>query len=1163
MKNNFVKRSLAVLLAGIILLATACTNNRPPEETEDSTTSLTETVETNSPETEPSETETDGSGEDIEEPTPPSVSLDLLTFTPASPKGQVLTEDGKSPQILITNYNETAIDALGRVLPTSEETGLPKENRYVGLFYSLWTSDIVAAIDNSKALHSNPYAPNFGARWNFCFWAEPETGYHRADDVWQIRRDLYYFAMAGVDFLYFDMTNGYLYENAMEIFLETSLQMRAEGLMTPYVVPWCYGSAIEGNGDMGRFYERFMAEEKYKDMWFYWEGKPLALIKPVEGSNFTSFPIMEDEYYQDKITFRKSWVVPGSWENYWVDNGFEPHAPNVGFSRQNGKRVVECAGICVSGFANFGQGRSEALSAKEYLNAFWETETMGQGIRIQKSFDMLMEKYPDCQVLLISRWNEWIAQNFTDPDDRGTDTGFVDQFNPEFSRDIEPMKGGYTDNYFYQMCSIIRRFKGVLPADGVSGAHTMTETDADIFEKWEGIAPVYTDFEGDTSHRDYPDTTGKIQYVNTTGRNDIVESRVTTDGGNLYVYARTAKALTSPTESKNWMLLFIDADADKSTGWEGYDYLINYEVVSDKVTTICAYKDGVWQEIGTVAYAVKGDRMTVTIPRSLLGLNGETVKINFHWMDNVTDIYDLESWFTTGDSAPERRNNYVYEQAISYTGKGENILSGREGDTIMGMPAQSLSAEVLAEMKEGLMASFYPLVENYPAQPDFRLIDSLIEGSKSVTTLTVEGLPYSKDVGVVYEGYIKVTETEAYDFELSYDDGAKLFVDGRLVVDGSYDPEAADGIKTAKGSILLEAGYHAFRVEYAELKGGNAHLSLKGEWVFSYSNYGQDIEELPAWTVDISAMKDQKGYNDQSHALGIYAPYMYLEYDFTAYLGNVDLSQYSRVEILYCCDGSDITKQRFEDSSSLAIGLKSENSSYGFEKKDNFNGDIAHTDMVFVNKSWAAGARTAVVDLSKIDYNGDVWLGLHNPAGTFIAIMEIRFYGSDSTMKPDTDPVEPDTDPVEPDTDPVEPETPEDEFDMSKVTTVSGGPGYKNDQYGIRLEAQNGTTVLNLGTIDLSKYTRIEIAYGSDGGAKLGDEGCFFALDDASEAVKDAGRSDIFGAVAAENATVNWQPDRTAIIDLSGVEYDGTVYLTFYMGSTNGISIYGIKLIKG
>ena len=53
-------------------------------------------------------------------------SRELLTFTPASPDKQVLTKDGKSPQILITNYNETATDALGRTLPTSEETGLPK-----------------------------------------------------------------------------------------------------------------------------------------------------------------------------------------------------------------------------------------------------------------------------------------------------------------------------------------------------------------------------------------------------------------------------------------------------------------------------------------------------------------------------------------------------------------------------------------------------------------------------------------------------------------------------------------------------------------------------------------------------------------------------------------------------------------------------------------------------------------------------------------------------------------------------------------------------------------------------------------------------------------------------------------------------------------------------
>jgi len=237
-----------------------------------------------------------------------------------------------------------------------------------------------------------------------------------------------------------------------------------------------------------------------------------------------------------------------------------------------------------------------------------------------------------------------------------------------------------------------------------------------------------------------------------------------------------------------------------------------------------------------------------------------------------------------------------------------------------------------------------------------------------------------------------VDETRSYDFELSYDDGAKLVVDGRLVVDGSYDPKAQDGVKTAKGSIILEEGYHAIRVEYVELKGGNAHLSLKGDGTLSYSDYGMDIEGLPAWTVDFSTMSDQKAYSTAGAPAGIYDPYMYLEYGYTAYLGKVDLSKYSRVEIIYCCDGSDATRQRFEASSSLAIGLKSENSSYGQDKTDNFNGDIAHTDMVFSDRSWAMGARTAVVDLSEIDYNGDVYVAVHNPAGTFIAILEIHFY---------------------------------------------------------------------------------------------------------------------------------------------------------------------------
>ncbi|MBQ9151941.1 MAG: hypothetical protein IJX72_06795, partial [Clostridia bacterium] len=176
-------RFLSLLLASLMLCSviSACT----PAKTPDGTTAETDTV-TPSTEEATTESSTEAPTEAETEPPvtePPSVSLDQLTFTPASPAGQVLTEKGHSPQILIRNYNETAIDALGRMLPTSDETGLPKEGKYVGLFYSLWTVGSTCDVDNSKVMAVNPYDPSFGPRWGFCFWTEPETGYHRGDDV--------------------------------------------------------------------------------------------------------------------------------------------------------------------------------------------------------------------------------------------------------------------------------------------------------------------------------------------------------------------------------------------------------------------------------------------------------------------------------------------------------------------------------------------------------------------------------------------------------------------------------------------------------------------------------------------------------------------------------------------------------------------------------------------------------------------------------------------------------------------------------------------------------------------------------------------------------------------------------------------------------------------
>ena len=44
----------------------------------------------------------------------------------------------ETPPNLIYNSNWVATDALGRVLPLGEETGTPRADKYVGVFYFLW-----------------------------------------------------------------------------------------------------------------------------------------------------------------------------------------------------------------------------------------------------------------------------------------------------------------------------------------------------------------------------------------------------------------------------------------------------------------------------------------------------------------------------------------------------------------------------------------------------------------------------------------------------------------------------------------------------------------------------------------------------------------------------------------------------------------------------------------------------------------------------------------------------------------------------------------------------------------------------------------------------------------------------------------------------------------
>ena len=113
------------------------------------------------------------------------------------------------------------------------------------------------------------------------------------------------------------------------------------------------------------------------------------------------------------------------------------------------------------------------------------------------------------------------------------------------------------------------------------------------------------------------------------------------------------------------MMLFIDSDRNSATGWNGYDYVVNMDGVAANTTTLKKTTDGVnWVTVGTLDYAVSANMMEIKIPLSLMGQQGETASFNFHWADNMHQLNDINQFFINGDSAPNRRFDYHYENAI-------------------------------------------------------------------------------------------------------------------------------------------------------------------------------------------------------------------------------------------------------------------------------------------------------------------------------------------------------------------------------------------------------------------------------------------------------------------------------------------------------------------
>ncbi len=633
-----------------------------------------------------------------------------------------------------------ATDDLDRTTPLHTEVG-DANGKQVGIFYFLIHSDDMGGryvndvtrfyLDGGVENVSNRLSSMIGT--NGAYWAEPYFGYYSSHDPWVYRKHAYMLSAAGVDFIFLDVSNNVFYVDRATVLFDTWKAIRDEGGTTPQIA-FMYGdmpfTLLNG---LYTLLEPFYENPAYRDLMYCVDGKPLLLgnndtpdqrIWTVSGTT----PQTKAEYlaklradealmdfyrndYQNVLsnyTVRKCWAwQAGIHKGYWDWLQESPQALGTDF---DGK--PEQISVSMGVHAHTSRGRSYQNGDNTYNPNGKFGFTLGTaqyGYFFAEQFEYALTQ--DVSTILITGWNEWYAgihrAGSADQTCGQTPTPnyyMIDQMSPEYSRDGEPMKlrdgEGFGDNYYYQMVSYIRRFKGL---SGASATVNGGDMRGEMSDGWDQVSPAFTDVVGDTDLRSELSFGAEFRYVNGSARNDLDTAKVSQDATHIHFYISTATPLITVDDSY-WMNLYIDADRDPSTGWEGFDYMLNRSR-TDKTVSVERFTDGRWEftTVGEAEYTLGESFLVISVEKSLLGHSGtEAMACYFKWADHARVEGDVMRFMTEGDTAPNDRFMFSYTPSSlsDERGEGDTDDSETETDSAVDSDEQDTGAATVGETED-------------------------------------------------------------------------------------------------------------------------------------------------------------------------------------------------------------------------------------------------------------------------------------------------------------------------------------------------------------------------------------------------------------------------------------------------------------------------------
>jgi hypothetical protein len=200
-------------------------------------------------------------------------------------------------------------------------------------------------------------------------------------------------------------------------------------------------------------------------------------------------------------------------------------------------------------------------------------------------------------------------------------------------------------------------------------------------------------------------------------------------------------------------------------------------------------------------------------------------------LENIEIRYTTDGAAPTSDS-PLFQDNIVLEETTTVS-----CQVYREGEAISGVARRTFTkvvpreAEKNIDTKTGLDYSYFH--GEWVKIPDFDSLEP--EKTGNISSFNTSPTERKEHFGFCFTGFISVPEDGVYKFFVSSDDGSRLYIGDKWVVDN----DGAHSSKQVSGRIALEAGLHTIKAEYFQRGGGQ-------EFGVYYSGPGIEKQEIPS-----------------------------------------------------------------------------------------------------------------------------------------------------------------------------------------------------------------------------------------------------------------------------------------------------------------------------